>query len=176
MKEVEVKILEVDKSEVEGKLRHLGAQKVFDGEVEAVFFDFADRRIAKAKNVVRLRRENDVIVLTAKVLLGEKNMKVAKEYEVTVSDLESMKWILEFLGLFPTEEMKKRRTSYRLDDVKFELDSYEEPYSYIPTFLEIEAKDEAVIYDQAKLLGFTTSDCLPWSTADLVNYYAKRSP
>ena len=175
MEEIEVKILNVDGRQVERKLILLGAEKVFDGEVETFFFDFKNHAMIKAKNLVRLRRESDRTLLTFKKFLSNEEVKAVEEYEVVVSDMEKMKRILEFLGLSMTQSMQKHRASYRLDQVHFDLDRYEREYAHIPEFLEIEANDASTIHKYAKLLGFTVEDCLPWSTEDLVNYYSRKT-
>jgi adenylate cyclase class IV len=69
--------------------------------------------------------------------------------------------ILEFLGLSVTESFQKHRTSYKLDDVRFDLDKLEKQYAYIPHYLEIEAKNLKVVQKYAKLLGYSAKDCLP---------------
>jgi adenylate cyclase class 2 len=174
MKEVEAKILEVDKNQIEETLARLGAKKVFDGEIETFFFDFKEGTIVKAKNLLRLRREENKIELTYKTVHQTQNAKVAEEYTVEVSDLETMKNILEFLGLSVTESMRKHRVSYTLDKARFDMDRYEGKYSYIPEFLEIEAESAESIHKYAGLLGFSSKDCLPWSTQDLINYYSSK--
>jgi len=176
MKEVEAKILEVNNNQIEASLARLGAKRVFDGEIETFFFDFKEGTIVKAKNLLRLRREEDRIELTYKKVHETRVAKVADEYSVRVSDIETMKNILEFLGLSVTESMRKHRVSYSLDRGRFDMDRYEGKYSYIPEFLEIEAESAESIHKYAVLLGFSTKDCLPWSTQDLINYYpSKRS-
>jgi adenylate cyclase, class 2 len=173
MKEVEAKILEVNKNQIETSLARLGAKKVFDCEIETFFFDFKDGTIVKAKNLLRLRREEKV-ELTYKTVHQTQNAKVAEEYTVEVSDIETMKNILEFLGLSVTESMRKHRVSYTLDKARFDMDRYEGKYSYIPEFLEIEAESAESIHKYAGLLGFSSKNCLPWSTQDLINYYSSK--
>ena len=56
MKEIEVKILEINVADVQKRLKELGAQKLFDGELEWVVFDFPDGRLGKEEILVRLRR------------------------------------------------------------------------------------------------------------------------
>ena len=175
MQEIEVKILNVDRRRIEGTLISLGAEKVFDGHIETLFFDFKNRALTKAKNVMRLRKEDSTVVLTFKKFLGNKVVKAVEEYEVAVSDMENLKKILESLDLSVTENVQKHRVSYRLDRAHFDLDKYEREYGHIPELLEIEAENTDIIHRYAKLLGFTIEDCLPWSTEDLVNYYAKKS-
>jgi predicted adenylyl cyclase CyaB len=172
MKETEVKILEVDRSKIEEALRRLGATKVFDGEIETYFYDFGNRTIAKARNVMRLRREKGRIELTFKKVLVSQGAKVAEEYSVEVSDLEGAKRILESLGLSVVESLQKHRISYALEKAHFDFDKYEGKYSHIPEFLEIEAENIKAIYEFADLFGFAAKDCLPWSTEDLIRHYS----
>ncbi|MCW4009614.1 MAG: class IV adenylate cyclase [Candidatus Bathyarchaeota archaeon] len=172
MREVEVKILEVTRETLEEQLARLGAQKVFDGKIETVFFDFPEHTIIKAKNLLRLRKENDKVELTFKKVQKSKNAKVAQEYTVRVSDAKAARSILEFLGLLAIECMTKRRVSYTLDRARFDFDLYEGKYAYIPEFLEIEAQSASETQRYAALLGFKSEDCLPWSTHDLIEYYS----
>jgi len=173
MSEIEVKIIDIDGAKVQQRLVDLGALKVFDGKVETYFYDFDDRSITGRGNLLRLRKQGDKVALTYKSLVPSQKAKVTKEYEVTVSDLGSITHILTSLGLNVLHCMKKRRKSYTLNDVRFDFDRYEEPYDYIPEFVEIEAKDIDTIHEYAKLIGFGIEDCKPWSTADLVNHYSK---
>jgi len=175
MEEIEVKILNIDGPKVEEKLVSLGAKKVFDGEIESLFFDFKNRAIAKSKNVIRLRREGAKSVLTFKKFLSNEAVKDVEEVEVAVSDLTKMKRILEFLGLSTTSSTRKHRVSYSLGKVNFDIDKYKQQYAHIPEFLEIEAEDAGTIHKYANLLGFTREDCVPWSTEQLVSYYSKKT-
>jgi len=174
MDEIEVKILEINGKELEKKLISIGAKIISQKEIETLFFDSKDYSFKKANSLVRLRKEKDRSTLTFKKLIDNKKAKVAKEYEVTVSDLGQMKHILEFLGLSMHAKMSKLRTSYVLDDVKFEFDKYLDEYDYIPEFLEIEANSIDTLHTYAKLLGFNIEECKPWSTLDLINYYSKK--
>jgi predicted adenylyl cyclase CyaB len=172
MKEVEVKILEVNRRNIEVALIGLGAKKIFDGDIQTLFLDFEDCRIAKEKNLLRLRKDEDKAELTFKKVHVTESVKVAEEYSVEVSSLETTLRILENLGLLVTESMRKRRVSYVLDDARFDFDLYLGGYAYIPEFMEIEAKNEELVHKYAELLGFNAKDCLPWSTNDLIRYYA----
>jgi len=171
MKEIEVKILEVNRSKTEQILSRLGAKKIYDDEILTLFFDFEDRRIVNAKNVLRLRVEQDKTELTYKKVHITKTAKTAEEYSVDVSSLENMKRILENLGLSTIESLQKRRVSYNLDGARFDFDCYRGDYSYIPEFLEIEAENIDLIYEYAAQLGFKAEDCFPWSTIELIKHY-----
>jgi predicted adenylyl cyclase CyaB len=174
MKELEVKILEVNRGRIEEILANLGARRVFDGEIETFFFDFKDGAIAKARNVLRLRKEGHKVQLTCKTVLGNQEVKVSEEYTVEVSDFERMKKILESLDLSVVENMKKHRVSYALDRLRIDIDLYAGDYGYIPEFLEIEAENIDLIHKYAEILGFKAKDCLPWSTGDLILYYSSK--
>jgi adenylate cyclase, class 2 len=174
MKETEVKILEVNKAKAEKTLTNLGAKKVFDGDIETLFFDFKKGTIIKQKNVLRLRKEQDKIELTYKKVHFTSKTKTAEEYSVGISSLESMKKILENLGLCVIESMQKHRVSYKLDDARFDFDLYSDSYGFIPEFLEIEAEKTELIYKYAALLGFKEKDCLPWSTTELIRHYSSK--
>jgi adenylate cyclase, class 2 len=174
MEEIEVKILDVNRPIIEQTLAVLGAKKIFDGDVETLFFDFKEGTIIKQKNVLRLRKEQDKIELTYKKVHVTQIAKTAEEYSVEVSSLETMKQILENLGLSIIDRMQKHRVSYTLERARFDFDRYVGDYGYIPEFLEIEAQSTEDIYRYAELLGFEAKDCLPWSTTDLIKHYSHK--
>jgi len=174
MKEVEVKILEIDRQKVEAKLRMLEAMKTLDDDVETLFFDFTDNSIAKAKNLLRLRSIGNETELTFKKFVESDSAKVRVEYNVSVSDFEAANSILQSLGLVPTLRMKKHRISYLVkNSVEVDIDKYTEQYAHIPALVEIEGPDIPTIHSQAKLLGFEPEQCKSWTTFDLIDHYAK---
>lgn len=175
MKEVEVKIIEIDQGKVEAKLRELGATQTLDEDEETLFFDFPDNSISKAKNLLRVRRVGEKTSLTFKKFVESDTAKVRVEYEVSVSDFEIANSILQSLGLITTLRMEKHRTSYRLrSGVAVDIDKYSGQYSHIPTLLEIEGADIPTIYEQAKMLGFEADQCKSWTTFDLIDYYSSK--
>ncbi len=119
----------------------MGAKKVFDGDIQTLFFDFEDGRIIRAKDILRLRKEEDKIELTYKKVRVDKATKNAEEYTVEVSDLEMTEKILKNLGLGIIDDMLKHRVSYKLESARFDMDRYLGKYDFIPEFLEIEAEN-----------------------------------
>jgi adenylate cyclase class 2 len=174
MKEIEAKILEIDRQKIEETLSRSGAKKIFDGDIQTFFFDFKDGTIIKAKNVLRLRKEQNQIELTFKKVRVTKTVKMAEEYSVEISNLETMKKILENLGLHAIENMQKHRISYKLGRARFDIDRYYGKFNFIPEFLEIEAENTNSLLKYAVLLGFKSEDCLPWSTRELIRHYSLR--
>lgn len=174
MHEVEIKILEIDRGKVEVTLAAAGAEKIFDGEIYAVYFDFADGSVHRAGGTLRLRKEGDRSIFTFKKKVEDGKAKVREEEEVTVSDFRIMRSMLESLGLTAWLEMRKHRTTWQLGSVHFELDKYHDEYEYIPEFLEIESADVATAYRQAEMLGFRHEDCKPWDALQVADYYSGR--
>jgi adenylate cyclase class 2 len=174
MREIEAKILEVNRTKLEKTLLGVGAKKIFDGDIETSFFDFKDSSIIKQQNVLRLRKEEKNIELTYKKVQFTQAAKTADEYTVEVSNLETMKKILENLGLSVIDRMQKHRVSYTLEGGRFDFDCYSGVYGYIPEFLEIEAESIDSMHKYAGLLGFKEKDCLPWSTTDLIRHYSQK--
>jgi predicted adenylyl cyclase CyaB len=176
MQEVEIKIIAIDRGKVEAKLKSLGAYRTFEGDVETVFFDFPGNPIAKANNLLRLRKKGDKSELTFKRFVANDSAKVREEYEALVSDFDATRLILESIGLVGFQRMKKHRISYALKSgVMADIDKYTGELSYIPDLMEMEAKDIATLRSHVKLLGFNPEDAKPWTTFDLVNYYSGKS-
>lgn len=174
MEEIEVKILDVNRAEVKKKLIELGAEKVFDGELSASYFDFPDMSIRKSKGLLRLRTEGEKIILNFKERISDEKVKIRKEHEVEVSSFETTKTILEKLGFPQWLEFKKRRISYKLGTVKIEFDKYLDAYDFIPEFLEIEATNEEDIFKYAKILGFKEEDCSTKGFLAIADFYKKK--
>lgn len=172
MKEIEIKILGIDRSAIEERLIFIGAKKVFDDKIHAFYYDFPDNAIKRSGCALRLRKEGPKSVLTLKKNIENTEAKTREEHEIEVSDFNDMKYLLETLGLNAWLEMKKHRTSYELKGVHFELDTYHDAYNYIPQFLEIEGPDIETIYASAELLGFTRNDCKPWDIIQVAAYYS----
>jgi adenylate cyclase, class 2 len=171
-KEIEIKILGIDKSEIEKKLISLGAKKIFDDKITAFYYDFPDGSIRRSRGTLRLRKEGERTFLTFKKDIAVKEAKVREEHQIEISDFGSMKYLLETIGLRTWVEMKKLRTSYKLGEVHFEIDTYQDALKHIPVFLEIEGREIDTIYSYAKLLGFSKDDCKPWDILQVAEFYS----
>jgi len=167
--EIEVKILEIDKEGVIGRLKELGAKKVFDGEILSVYFDFDDGRLGKEKKVLRLRKKESKVNLTFKKGVSEEKARVMEEYEFGVESFALMKKALNGLGLSVTHKLDKYRSSYVLNNIRFEIDSY----PGIPTFLEIEAPSLDELKASIHKIGFSINDAKPYSIREVLEYYGK---
>ena len=171
MKEIEVKIFNINKKELEKKLISLGAKKIFEKELDALLFESKGKKLNKT---IRLRKEGKKVFFTTKSHVKSKRTKIREEYEIEVSDFEETKKILESLNFSPKLRLVKIRTSYKLGNTHFEFDKYKGKHNFIPEFLEIESPSEEKIYKYAKLLGFKEKDCKPWSIFDIIEKSKKK--
>lgn len=172
MNEIEVKILEQNHKDFEPKLLELGAKKIFEGELHAIFYDYEDSSIRNSNEVFRIRKEGDKTFITHKKVISRDPVKQMDETEIEVSNFNEGKKLIEALKLKEYGNMKKRRVSYKLNNVKFEFDTYLDKFDFIPEFLEIEAETIEDIYKHAEMLGFSKEDCKPWGGNKLIEHYS----
>lgn len=175
MYETEIKILEIDRKSTIEKLISLGARKIFDDDIHAIYYDTPDRLVRHRRGTFRLRREGAKSVLTFKSHVDDKVAKIREETEVTVSDFDAMRSILHSIGFSPWLEMRKHRTTYELSGVHFELDRYVGEFGFIPEFLEIEGPDIEAVYAGAAALGFPKEACKPWDALQVAEHYSSRA-
>ncbi len=167
MKEIEVKILEVNPAEIRKKLKALGAQKFFDGEVHAIYLDTPDKSIKKSDMVLRVRTAGDRVELCVKGKREKSVFKKSEEIEVTTSSFKDTLAILEMLGFHPWHESRRRRECYRLNNIKFDMDHYKT----MPSFLEVEAPTEKEVETYVKKLGFTMKQTTNMTAHGVEEYY-----
>lgn len=168
MEEIEIKILDINKEEVIKKLIELGAEKVFEGEVKADYFDFEDERLKKEEKILRLRKKGDKVELALKKKISMEQAKIMKEDEIVFDDHDAAEEILNGLGLKKiVEALTKQRVSYSFDDVLFEFDTY----TGIPTFLEIEAPTLEKLKEAVERIGFSMEDTKAWDAKQVIEHY-----
>jgi len=115
---------------------------------------------------IRLRQNGDSVELTIKYIYNNKvnyNIDDVKEIEITVNDFETANNIVEELGYVSKKLVEKKRTSYKLNDIKIEIDEW----PLIPPYIEIEGNNKNEIYDVAYKLGFLDSDIRIMNTEDV---------
>lgn len=167
MKEIEVKILEVDRATLEKKLRTLDAKKVFDGMLDIRYFDTPKGDLKERGVILRLRKKGVYGELTVKTnFVRTARAKTSSEHETRVDFYATMK-MLEALGYCESFRMRKRRIEYVLGKVHFEIDKI----AGIPWFLEIEAPNEKQLSSWVKKLGYKQSDAKNWWWHEVLEHY-----
>lgn len=148
MKELEVKVLNIDVLKMEEKLKSLGA-KLIAKEVQVnTLIDSKDNYIeSNLSSYMRIRETKSLLTgdtkltLTMKKNISKDGIRENLEISTDISDKEAMLEILKSLGYIVKEEGTKERISYQLNGVRFDIDKWDErtyPYPY----MEIEVGDE----------------------------------
>ncbi|MBW2997567.1 class IV adenylate cyclase [Candidatus Woesearchaeota archaeon] len=154
MKEIEVKILEIDPEKIVAKLKELGAEKIEQGLVHAKAYDFPDDRLVKKGQYVRVRKIADRIEVVFKNPIEGEHFKINEEIEFTIDDFDAACELFTKLGMKKFADMEKYRVTYKLGNVKIEFDKYAE----IPWFMEVEAPTEQEVEKIVTLFGFDIKD------------------
>lgn len=172
MKEIEAKILKVDRAAVEAKLKELGATLEFDEEFYAVYYDTQDRKLHSEGKTIRLRKEGDQAVLTVKRKAeNEAGVKIREEHESGIKDFDQMEQALGELGYLPVLKMRKQRAQYLVGEAHVVIDDYKDDHDYIPVFIEIEAKSREAILELAGKLGYGENDLSSMNAGELMLHY-----
>lgn len=155
MKEVEVKVRNIDKQEIINKVEELGATKIFTGKVIDFRFDTPDRDLSRQGKALRIRQKGRYVYLNLK---GKKksiqNITGRDEIGVKISNFKIMQKMLNELGYIKIFDLKKYRTEYRLEEVTFDIDEY----VGLDPILEIESKNYDTVHKYIDMLGISERD------------------
>lgn len=172
MEEIEVKFLDVNKKEIEDKLKKLGAKfvGVFDYRIKP--YDFPDLSLDNERNAwVRLRDEGNKTTLSYKERLGVSDNplkdKGMKEIEIEVSDFDKTGELLEAIGLAPKIYEERRRTRYVLGGVEVDIDEW----PLIPPYIELEGATLLDLKNIAQKLGFNWEEHKITSARQVLQHY-----
>lgn len=143
--EYEVRVLEIDKDEIQGKLKELNAILIEDVFQKRYVYDF---KPAVPSKWIRLRTNGSKTTLTIKNVESS-NIDGTKEVEIEVSDFNATNEILGELGYSPRGIQENKRIKYDLNGVEVDIDTWPK----IPTYLEIEGTSEEEVYNVLQLLG-----------------------
>lgn len=169
MKEIEVKVLDINTKDIIQKLKKLKAKKTFEDEIEATFFDYPNNTFKKNNQLLRLRKKGNLAELTLKRNISRNKAKIVEETERVVDFNKTLKF-LKSLGLVEVRKLtKKYRISYQLKNIHFEIDKVEG----IPAYLEIEAQSLNHLEKALKLLNIPKSKAKPWTQTEVQKFYKK---
>lgn len=106
---------------------------------------------------IRLRTSNNKTTLTVKHILAPQKdtmLQQMKETEMVVPSREQANDFLEAIGLSHKGYLEKKRTTYMLKNHLIEIDTWPK----IPTYFELEGKNENDIEEILQLLGYSMKD------------------
>lgn len=164
MIETEVKIKIISQKETRQKLLEIGCRVERDFYREYnILYDFADGRLERSQQALRLRRVGRKVFLAFKGQpLNSRSFKVREEYESEIKNFRHFKKILKKLGLRPAFEYRKKRMLLRKDRVKVCLDETE-----VGNFIELEGKRSDIV-KLAKQLGYSRKDFIKLDYVKLI--------
>ncbi len=205
--EHELKILGVNRDILEARVIGLGSRKIFDGQVDSHFFDYpigktleSDGRILRVRTLVGLEwvRDGEALVSRESItteLATKKRRQVGgtdpkKTYEEKwvygANYVEPLRDAYLLLGMVRKDIETKARTSYEVESpyVRYEFDTVLGSTRFlswnsvkVPTYLEVEARDDEIDREAVRNLGFDP-DKFPvvnWSTEKVIKYYVREA-
>lgn len=112
----------------------------------------------KSKKWIRLRQTNDTTTLTVKHILADNGSKIQQmlETEMVVPSIKEANDLLEALGYSHKCYQEKKRISYILNEHEIDIDTW----PGLPTYMEIEGKDEKDLEYILKLMGYCMEDTI----------------
>lgn len=172
-REVEAKILDINKDLIIKKLLDVGFVKDYEKHLKAQWFENPLN-----SECVRVRlEENDsaskVVVEHKEFIKTEDNSKMAIETGFIADSFDGVCAVFKKLGFqYHMRQTEKTRQSFVLWDVRVDIDEYSEFQDvYVPTLLEIEAPDYDSILNIAKSLWYCESDLKDWGSGELYEFY-----
>jgi adenylate cyclase class 2 len=150
--EREVRFLDIDKESFVKKLQSLGAIDLGDDVLEEIIFYDKDNTWPKQNRLVKLRGKGKNITLTYK---HRKSTAIdgTEEIEVTIDNIRKAALLLERAGLSPFRQQEKKRHSFKLNDIRIDIDTW----PGVPTYAEIEAPTNERLKEASQQLGFDWS-------------------
>jgi len=166
MKEIEVKVIEINKKEVVNKLISLGAKKVSELGVSTIVFDTPSKDLHNSGKTLRLRKKGKYY-LTLKEHKRGAFAKEDDEFEVEVNDFEVTKKLFESIGFVSSKLKTSHRITYKLKNSLVEIQEFKE----IPPYFEVESPSEKELREILELLGADKSKVRNWNGWELFDHY-----
>lgn len=173
MREKEVKVLNIDKDDIENKLKNIGATLIKDEEQINIRFDSEESilkrnlngylRIRITKNLLNGETKN---TMTFKKSISRDKLRINEEIETEISNVEETTKIIEILGYKKKRPGLKHRRSYFYDNIIFEIDTWDKE-TYPKPYLEIEMSTEEDLEKAIKLLNLDRTQITSKSIAEL---------
>lgn len=165
--EREIKFLNQDLKVIRRRLSAIGAECMHPERLmRRTIFDFPDARL-RAKNAwVRVRDEGDRITMSYKQLMAV-GLEGMQEMELTVSDFETAKALLEGIGLVPRSGQESRRETWQWDNCEVALDTW----PWLPSFIEIEGPTEKEMKTLALTIGLSWQEGIFGGIVEVFKYY-----
>ncbi|MFD7505804.1 class IV adenylate cyclase [Streptomyces sp. NPDC059850] len=143
--EFEGRALGIDVAAITATIRQRGGAHVADRLMRRHVYDIVP---GEQGRWIRLRDTGSEVTLCVKHITSDA-IDGTREEEVAVSSFEDTHALLNLMGFTAKAYQENRRTSYVLEGVRLEIDSW----PLIPPYLEIEGDSTEEVTSTAKLLG-----------------------
>ncbi|MDF2881341.1 MAG: adenylate cyclase [Clostridiaceae bacterium] len=173
MQEIEVKILNINITELKKILDGIHAKIVKSENQINKIFDFSDRRLINNHGYARIRivedllKKQQIYYMTTKKLLSNTEFKIMSENETEIKNAEEGEKIFGALGLELVQTIFKYRESYKYKNTLIEIDVNDKSFCPFP-YIEIEAPTENELIKTVELLGYTMKDTTSLSIYDIL--------
>lgn len=152
--EYEAKFVNINVSEIRQNLQSLGGSLEKPERImRRVTIDSPEMK--QNKGYLRVRDEGDRVTMTYKQF-DSLSVDGAKEHEVSVDNFEETIAILEAAGLPYTSFQESKRETWQLGDAEIVIDEW----PWLAPYIEIEANDERIVRETARILGFSWNDAV----------------
>lgn len=173
VKELEVKILNIDLDEMEKRIISLGGRLIAKEVQVNTLIDSTNKPIKENINAyLRLRETRDLlnnksdITLTLKKIISTDGLRENIEMNSEVENKEAILKIFNELGYDLLEEGYKERKSYSLYNARFDLDIWDEKTYPFP-YMEIEVESQEDLDKIIKLLDISKENISTKSIMEL---------
>lgn len=173
MKELEIKVLNIDLEEVEKKLKDLNARLISKELQINTLIDSNERPIKSyLDGYLRIRESKDLVnniestTFTMKKNIQNKALRENIEYNSKIESKDTMLEILKELGFDKISVGHKERRSYELNGARIDLDTWDKD-TYPHPYLEIEVQDESELDRIIDLLDLPRENVSTKSILDL---------
>lgn len=151
--EYEATFLDVDKDEVRGKLKKIGAKLIKKEFLQKRFAFNLPEGLRGPGKWVRVRDEKDRITMSYKFVSGKK-IEDQKEITLIVDDFDNAVEFLEKIGCQKKSYQENKREIWLFEDVEVCIDEW----PFLEPYLEIEADSEEKVKRVSRLLDFDYSE------------------
>ncbi|MBI4143175.1 CYTH domain-containing protein [Candidatus Uhrbacteria bacterium] len=153
--EFEAKCIVRDIADARQRLERIGARCVQPERLlRRAVFDFPDGALDRRGAWVRVRDEGSRITMSYKQAPAGATIADCFETELTINSYDYGVAFCEDLGMARKSYQETKRESWEANSVYFDIDTW----PGIPSFIEVEATDEATVRRYVSELGFAWAD------------------
>lgn len=174
-KELEVKVLNISKDEIERKLLDIGACFIVKEHQKNYLIDSKEKSLHDSNgSYLRLRETMNLetgkkkFILTLKQNISNEHMRENIEVNSEIENKESIVYILDTLGYKVVQEGHKERTSYQYENIRFDIDTWDKK-TYPYTYMEIEVSSKEDLEKAIDLLNIDKKNVTTKSIIELRN-------